>query len=85
MSLFEQDVLKRLDVWLTMLIEAEGADLHIKSNSPIRARFKSDIVLLSQEVIKAETIEALVKALTADAHESFKETKEFFSFDSLRH
>ena len=51
MSLFDQDAMKRLDVWLTMLIEAGGADLHIKSDSPIRARFKSEIVLLSIEVI----------------------------------
>ena len=83
MSLFDQDVMKRLDVWLTMLIEAGGADLHIKSDSPIRARFKSEIVLLSKEVIKAETIEAVIKALTANAYESFKETKEFDGAYSL--
>ncbi|TET89038.1 MAG: PilT/PilU family type 4a pilus ATPase [Sulfurovum sp.] len=83
MSLVNQDVMKQLDVWLTMLIEVEGADLHIKSNSAIRARVKSDIVLLSKEVIEAETIEALVKALTGDAYESFKETKEFDGAYSL--
>ncbi len=83
MSLFDQDAMKRLDVWLTMLIEAGGADLHIKSDSPIRARFKSEIVLLSKEVIKAETIEAVIKALTANAYESFKETKEFDGAYSL--
>ena len=77
MPLVNQDVMKQLDSWLTMLSEAEGADLHIKSNSNIRARVKSDIVLLSKEVIDAETIKALVKALTGNAYESFKETKEF--------
>ncbi len=77
MSLSKQDVLKQLDVWLTMLIDVEGVDLHIKSNSPMRARVKSDIALLSREIIKAETIEALVKALTGNAYEKFKETKEF--------
>jgi len=83
MSLYQQDILKQLDVWLFMLIEAEGADLHIKSNSPIRARCKSDIVLLSKEVIKTETIKALVNVLTSDAHESFMETKEFDGAYSL--
>jgi len=77
MSLIYQDVMEQLDIWLTMLIEAEGADLHIKSDSPIRARVKSDIVHLSKEVTKAETIKALVKALTGNAYETFKETKEF--------
>ncbi len=83
MSLYQQDILKQLNIWLTMLIEAEGSDLHIKSNSPIRTRLKNDIVLLSKEVIKAETIETLVKVLTADAYEIFKETKEFDGAYSL--
>ena len=42
-----QSIKERLDSWLHMLIEANGADLHIKSNSQIHARIKSDIVLLS--------------------------------------
>ena len=78
MSFVNQDVMKKLDVWLKMLIEVEGADLHIKSDSAIHARVKSDIVLLSKEVIDAETIEALVKALTGNDYEKFtKETREF--------
>ena len=83
MSLSEKDVLKQLDVWLGMLIEVEGADLHIKSDSPIHARVKSDIVLLSQEVIDADTMEALVKTLTGNGYENFKETKEFDGAYSL--
>ena len=78
MSFVNQDVMKKLDVWLKMLIEVEGADLHIKSDSAIHARVKSDIVLLSKEVIDAETIEALVKALIGNDYEKFtKETREF--------
>ncbi len=77
MSLSKQEVMDQLNVWLNMLIEVEGADLHIKSDSAIRARVKSDIVLLSREVIEAETLEALVKALIGNEYENFKETKEF--------
>ncbi len=77
MSLSKQEVIEQLNVWLNMLIEVEGADLHIKSDSAIRARVKSDIVLLSKEVIEAETLEALVKALIGNEYENFKETKEF--------
>jgi twitching motility protein PilT len=73
----QKNALKKLDSWLNTLIRAEGADLHIKSNSKVRARVKDDIVLLSQEVATAETIESLVKALTGDAYEDFNKTKEF--------
>ncbi len=78
MSLKNMDVIKQLDIWLRMLVESEGADLHIKSNSAIHARFKSDIVLLSQEVISAKAMEVLVQTLIGDEYETFlKETKEF--------
>jgi len=79
----QQNITERLNTWLQMLIEVEGADLHIKSNSKIRARVKSDIVLLSTEVIDAETIEAIVKLLTATQYESFLETKDFDGAYSL--
>jgi len=68
---------QKLNAWLTLLIEAEGADLHIKSDSQIRARVKSEIVLLSKERIDAKTIEALVKMLTGDSYDKFREEKEF--------
>jgi len=78
-----QNLEQRLNSWLTMVIEADGADLHIKSNSPIRARVKSDIVLLSNEKIDAKTIEDLVKMLTGDGYDTFRETKEFDGAYSL--
>ncbi len=77
MSLQKRDILQKLDDWLNMLIEVEGADLHIKSNSVIRARVKGEIVLLSNEIIEAEIIEKLVKALTDDSYADFQESKEF--------
>jgi twitching motility protein PilT len=78
-----QNIQQRLDAWLYMLIEAEGADLHLKSNSPIHARIKSDIVLLSKETLDEKTIESLVKILTGDAYNDFIETKEFDSAYAL--
>lgn len=73
----KKDALEKLNSWLTILIEAEGADLHIKSNSKVRARVKDDIVLLTQEVVTTKTIVSLVRALTGDSYEDFKKTKEF--------
>jgi twitching motility protein PilT len=60
-----------------MLIEVGGADLHLKSNSPIHARIKSDIALLSQEVITHAMMEKLVQQLMKDKYNDFNETKEF--------
>ena len=71
MSITYQDVMKQLDMWLNMLIEVEGADLHIKSNSAIHARVKGEIVLLSKEVIKAEQSKELVKAITGLEYQLF--------------
>lgn len=72
-----KNALERLNIWLSMLIEAEGADLHIKSNSKVCARIKDNIVLLTNENATAETIESLVESLTGDTYADFKKTKEF--------
>ncbi len=72
-----QNTEQKLNAWLDMLIDVGGADLHIKSNGPIRARLKSEIVLLSQEKIDTETIESLVKLLTGNHYNDFLENKEF--------
>ncbi len=71
------NALEKLNTWLTILIKADGADLHIKSNSKIRARVKDDIVLLSNEIVTTEAVESLVEALTGDTYKDFKKTKEF--------
>jgi len=60
-----------LDRWLHMLISINGADLHVKTNSPLHARLKSDIVKLSEEVASGELMEALVAFLTGESYESF--------------
>lgn len=67
----------KLNSWLNKLIEVGGADLHLKSNSPVHARVKSDIVILSHEVVSHEIMEKLVQILMRDKYANFKETKEF--------
>ncbi len=83
MSLITQNELQQLNAWLFMLIDIDGTDLHIKSGSDIRARVKGDILPLSKEVIKAKTIETLVKTLTDDSYDSFQENKEYDGAYSL--
>jgi twitching motility protein PilT len=70
------EAIEKLNNWLSMLIEVQGADLHIKSDSKIRARVQGDIVSLSTEVASAETIETIVESLINDM-DAFKETKEY--------
>jgi len=77
MPVEQKDILERLNDWLSMLIEADGADLHIKSDSKIHARLKGDIMLLSNEVITRSEMEQLVISFTGDRFEEFEESKEF--------
>jgi len=83
MSFDNKKITERLDAWLTMLIDVDGADLHLKSNSPIKARVKSDIVLLSKETVDAESMVSLVKALTGVDYHDFRETREYDGSYSL--
>jgi len=70
-------IVERLNGWLEMLREAEGADLHIKSDNEIHARLKGEIVLLSNEVIDSKEMQELVEALTGTEYDEFKKTKEY--------
>jgi twitching motility protein PilT len=83
MSTSEQHVKERLDRWLAMLLEANGSDLHLKSNGNIRARVKGDIILLSDEIIDLKSMEELALLLTGDKYQSFNKTKEFDGAYSL--
>jgi len=66
-----------LDRWLYMLISIEGADLHVKSNGPLHARHKSDIVKISEESPTQEMMEDLVEFLTDETYSSFLQKGEF--------
>ncbi len=77
MPISKSNIKKRLDAWLTMLLEVSGSDLHLKSNSTVHARVKGDIVLLSKEVIDFESMDDLAALLAGDKREGFSKTKEF--------
>jgi twitching motility protein PilT len=66
-----------LNRWLHMLISIEGADLHIKSNSPLHARLNSDIVKLSEEVAHEKMLEDLVELLTGEDYREFYKKREY--------
>ena len=83
MSISNPNIQKRLNAWLTMLLEVNGSDLHLKSSSSIHARVKGDIVLLSKEILEPESMEDLARFLAGDSYEKFIETKEFDSAYTL--
>ena len=72
----KNEAVAKLNTWLNMLIDVEGADLHIKSNNTIRARVQSDIVILSTEIASTQTLESLVNYLIDDL-DKFKQKKEY--------
>ena len=77
MALDTNKTMNKLNTWLRLLIKANGADLHIKTDSKIRARVKEEIILLSNEVLDSTNMEEIVKTLTASDYEDFLENKEF--------
>jgi len=83
MSSNHNTALKQLNTWLQMLIEVEGADLHIKTDSSIHARVRDGIVLLSSEVVTDKTIMEIIIKLTGNDFEHFMETKEYDGAYSL--
>jgi len=77
MALETKEAMDKLNEWLRMLIEVEGADLHLKTGGQIRARVWDNIVPLSTEVITPEVMDWLIVGLTGEKYEDFMETKEF--------
>ena len=77
-ALDKNALIKQLDTWLTLLVEKNGTDLHIKSNGPVKARIKGDILLLSDDTpVNKNAIKALVRLLTDDKYKDFESSKEF--------
>jgi len=77
MALDNIKIIKKFNNLLLKLIELQGADLHIKSNSPIHARIKGDITLLSKEIVDDESMLILIKHLAGSSYKAFKESNEF--------
>ena len=53
------DFLNKLNGLLNILIKYKGTDLHIKSNSPARLRVQNEVMMLNDDILDSQTIEAL--------------------------
>ena len=65
---------------LKKLIEKEGTDLHVKSNSIIRARIKGAIMPLCIEPIISEHVEKIVEHMMGKEMDAFKR---HFNYDTI--
>jgi len=65
---------------LEKLIKEEGTDLHIKSNSVIRARLKGSIIPLSSDPISGEQVERIAEHIIGKNIDEFHRQ---YSYDSI--
>lgn len=73
---YPQDVQKlKLNKFLDFLVKHGGSDLHIKSNSNVRARINGDIVKLSEQIWSQADGIALAKELLRGRFDEFVEKK----------
>ena len=80
MQINGNDAIEILNTFLTRLIEKAGTDLHVKSNSIIRARIKGSMVPLSIELFDAEHVETIVEHIMGKELETFKRK---YTYDTI--
>jgi twitching motility protein PilT len=69
--------LEILDSMLNRLVEKNGSDLHIKSDAPVRARVKGEIVTLSDEKLSGMLVEAIARGVMGSRYAEFEREYEF--------
>jgi len=80
MQINGNDAIEILNTFLARLIEKAGTDLHVKSNSIIRARIKGSMVPLSIELFDAEHVETIVEHIMGKELEMFKRK---YTYDTI--
>ncbi len=70
------ETLKKIRGYLQRMIDAGGSDLHIKSNSVVRARINGDIIPLSGEILSKEDALTFAKELLRGRFNEFVKQKE---------
>ena len=80
MQINGDNAIEILNTFLKRLIEIDGTDLHVKSNSVIRARAKGTVMPLSIEPLDDKHVEAIVEHLMGKDMDVFKRQ---FSYDTI--
>ena len=68
--------IEKLRRFLMLLIEHHGSDLHIKSNSQVRARIHGEIFRLNDEIVPRETVMDIAKGVLRSRFDEFVHNKE---------
>lgn len=79
------DNIELLRNYLYKLIEKKGSDLHIKSNSLVRARINEEIIPLGDEPLGQESIEAIARELSGKHYITFMKEQELDTIYILDH
>lgn len=80
MQINGDNAIEILNAFLKRLIEIDGTDLHVKSNSVIRARAKGTIMPLSFEPLEGKHVETIIKHLMGKEMEVFKRE---YAYDTI--
>lgn len=80
MQIIGDNAIEILNTFLTKLIEKEGTDLHVKSNSVIRARIKGTMLPLSIDKLDNRYVETIVEHLMGSKIDEFRKQ---YSYDTI--
>jgi len=80
MQINGDNAIEILNTFLTNLIEKDGTDLHVKSDSIIRARIKGVISPLSMDALSGKHVDAIVTELMGKKMDEFIHK---FSYDTI--
>jgi len=80
MQINGDDGIEILNTFLKKLIDKEGTDLHVKSNSVIRARIKGLMTPLSLDTLDTKHVESIVTALMGKKMDEFIHK---FAYDTI--
>ncbi|MEN8147421.1 MAG: PilT/PilU family type 4a pilus ATPase [Campylobacterota bacterium] len=80
MQINGDDAIEILNTFLKKLIEKDGTDLHVKSNSVIRARLKGTMMPLSVEPLENRHVETIVEHLMGKDMDEFVRQ---FAYDTI--
>ena len=80
MQINGDNAIEILNTFLEKLVEKDGTDLHVKSDSAIRARIKGVISPLSMDPISAKHVDAIVAELMGKKMDEFLHK---FSYDTI--
>ncbi len=80
MQINDDNTIETFNTYLKKLIEKEGTDLHIKSNSIVRARLKGLIMPLGVEPASSDDVEHIAEHLLGKDMNKFKRD---YSYDTI--